>query len=103
MKKMILTAAIGFLTSMSFAQQKEIYVSGYVKTNGTVVQSHVRTAPDKSFDNNWTTKGNVNPYNGNVGTKTSPTSTSYTTRSNSTFYTTSPSTTRKKTTYNFKY
>ena len=94
---MILTAAIGFLTSMSFAQQKEIYVSGYVKTNGTVVQSHVRTAPDKSFDNNWTTKGNVNPYNGNVGTKTSPTSTSYSTRSNSTIYTNSTS--RKKTSF----
>ena len=102
MKKMILTAAIGFLTSMSFAQQKVIQVSGYLKTNGTYVEPHVRTAPDRSFDNNWTTKGNVNPYNGNVGTKTSPTSSSYSTRSNSTFYTTSPSTSRKKTTYNFK-
>ena len=34
MKKMILTVAIGFLTSMSFAQQKVIQVSGYEKTNG---------------------------------------------------------------------
>lgn len=100
---MILTAAIGFLTSMSFAQQKEIQVSGYIKTDGTIVQPHVRTAPDNSFNNNWSTKGNVNPHNGNIGTKTSPSSSSRSTQSNPTFYSTTPSNSNKKTSYTFKY
>ncbi len=47
-------------------------VRGYVKKDGTYVQPHKRSAPDGSFSNNWTTKGNVNPYTGGSGTKASP-------------------------------
>lgn len=103
MKKMFLTVAIGFLSSITFAQQKEVYVSGYVKSNGTVVQPHVRTAPDKSFQNNWTTVGNVNPYNGNVGTKTTPSNTSYNYNSTISYpaYNTSPKKSKTKSIYNF--
>jgi hypothetical protein len=48
------------------------YVNGYFRKNGTYVQGHYRTNPDNSFYNNWSTKGNVNPYTGRVGTKRPP-------------------------------
>src|SRR6185369_4788225 len=49
-----------------------VHVNGYFKSNGTYVQPHYRSAPDGNFNNNWSTKGNVNPYTGKQGTKTSP-------------------------------
>lgn len=44
-------------------------VRGYFRKDGTYVAPHKRTAPDGSFDNNWSTVGNVNPYTGKLGTK----------------------------------
>ena len=49
-----------------------VKVKGYFRKNGTYVQSHYRSDPDGSFYNNWSTKGNINPYTGKVGTKTLP-------------------------------
>jgi hypothetical protein len=53
------------------------WVAGYYRRDGTYVQSHYRTNPDNSFYNNWSTKGNVNPYTGKAGTKVPPMSTSF--------------------------
>src|SRR5438094_838732 len=44
-------------------------VRGYTKKDGTYVAPHNRSAPDGSKANNWSTKGNLNPYTGAVGTK----------------------------------
>jgi hypothetical protein len=44
-------------------------VRGYVKKNGSYVAPHRATNPDKSRANNWSHKGNVNPYTGKKGTK----------------------------------
>jgi hypothetical protein len=52
-----------------------VAVRGYVKSDGTYVQPHMRSAPDGNFSNNWSTVGNVNPYTGAVGTKTNPSGT----------------------------
>lgn len=49
-----------------------VYVHGYYRGNGTYVQPHYRSAPDGNFWNNWSTKGNVNPYTGVEGTKVTP-------------------------------
>lgn len=57
-------------TSMIFA--KNTHVKGYYKKNGTYVQPHYRSAPDGNFYNNWSTKGNINPYTGKVGSKEYP-------------------------------
>ena len=46
----------------------DTYVNGYYKSNGTYVQPHYRSDPDSSVSNNWSTKGNVNPYTGKTGT-----------------------------------
>lgn len=45
------------------------YVEGYYRKDGTYVRSHYRTDPDSSFWNNWSSKGNVNPFTGQIGTK----------------------------------
>lgn len=47
------------------------HVHSYVTKRGKVVQSHYRSHEDRSFTNNWSTKPNVNPYTGKVGTKVS--------------------------------
>lgn len=42
-------------------------VSGYTKSNGTYVQSYVRTMPNNTNWDNYSTKGNVNTYTGTTG------------------------------------
>lgn len=44
-------------------------VNGYVKKNGTYVQPHQATNPNQTQKDNWSSKPNVNPYNGKPGTK----------------------------------
>ncbi|MHA6204354.1 hypothetical protein ACXU4B_08030 [Dyella soli] len=46
-----------------------VHVSGHTTKTGTYVPAHYRTAPDQTKLNNWSTKGNVNPYTGKEGTK----------------------------------
>jgi hypothetical protein len=64
--------AVSF-SSSCFAWSKggggPVAVRGYVKSNGTYVAPHYRSAPDSSVSNNWSTVGNVNPYTGEAGTK----------------------------------
>lgn len=40
-----------------------------ITRNGTYRQGHVRTAPNNSRSDNWSTKGNVNPYTGKKGSR----------------------------------
>jgi hypothetical protein len=68
MKKLISMALISLASAMSFAQQP-VYVKTYVKSDGTIVQQHYRTAPNNTVIDNWSTYPNVNPYTGAVGTR----------------------------------
>jgi hypothetical protein len=45
------------------------YVSGHVTRTGTYVQPHHATNPNSTKLDNWSTKGNMNPYTGQAGTK----------------------------------
>jgi len=47
----------------------DVYVHGYYRKNGTYVAPYYRSAPNSTKDDNWSTKGNVNPYTGAEGTK----------------------------------
>lgn len=47
----------------------DTYVNGYTRKDGTYVQPHYRSSPDGNPYNNWSTKGNVNPYTGELGTR----------------------------------
>ena len=42
-------------------------VSGYYRSNGTHVNSHVRTMPNSTNWDNFSTKGNSNPFTGSTG------------------------------------
>ena len=72
MKKAFIFTALSILmlgfTGQSFA---DTYVNGYTKSNGTYVQGHYRSSPDSTRSNNWSTKGNTNPYTGKAGTRNS--------------------------------
>ncbi len=45
------------------------YVHGYTRSNGTYVEPYYKTSPNSSTFDNYSTKGNVNPYTGQEGTK----------------------------------
>jgi hypothetical protein len=44
-------------------------VRSYTTKKGTHVNPYHRTTPDKTKGNNYSTKGNINPYTGKKGTK----------------------------------
>ena len=47
----------------------QTHVHGYYRTDGTYVQPHWRSSPNNITYDNWSTRGNVNPYTGQVGTR----------------------------------
>lgn len=86
MKKIIATALLSLaVSSASFAQynSQSIYsngsfgsisgttetttVNGYYRNNGTYVQGHQRTNPNSTNWDNYSTRGNTNPYTGDTG------------------------------------
>jgi hypothetical protein len=42
---------------------------GYFKSNGTYVQPYYRSSPNSYKWDNWSSKGNINPFNGKKGYK----------------------------------
>jgi len=44
-----------------------VRVHGYTRKNGTHVQSQYRSDPNATRRDNWTTRGNINPYTGALG------------------------------------
>jgi hypothetical protein len=65
--KLIITAIIAAIGLSTVSA--DVYVKPYLKKNGTYVQGHYRSNPDGNFYNNWSTKGNINPYTGSYGTR----------------------------------
>ena len=69
MKKVSLFIAISlaiiFLFSTVFAG--DVRVKGYFRSDGTYVPGHYRSAPDGNPWNNYSTRGNINPYTGKPG------------------------------------
>lgn len=68
MKRLSTGAALIMALFVSTAHADN-YVSGYTKSNGTYVAPHFRSSQDNSYNNNWSVKGNTNPYTGQAGTK----------------------------------
>jgi hypothetical protein len=69
MRTILLLLLTLFLADSALAQ---VHVRGYFRKDGTYVRPHYRSNPDGNFYNNWSTKGNVNPYTGEPGTKVTP-------------------------------
>lgn len=57
-------------SSRSYARSGVIHVPGHVNRDGKYVQPYYRTHPNGTQYDNYSSKGNVNPYTGKVGTKT---------------------------------
>jgi len=68
MKRLLLSLLLGAAVAMPAMSQSSHYVRGHVTKDGTYVAPHYQTNPDSSLLNNWSTKGNVNPYTGKAGT-----------------------------------
>lgn len=74
MKKIFVTIfALLMLSSFSFSnivEARTIRVRGYYKRNtGSYVMPYYRTSPNRTKWDNWSTKGNINPFTGKKGYK----------------------------------
>lgn len=67
MKAIIALAAVAAF-STPLAAQGSHSVRGYVKKDGTYVAPHMQTNSNSTRVDNWSSKPNVNPYTGKVGT-----------------------------------
>ncbi len=70
-KKFLLSLAIAITlltASTSFIEARTIRVRGYTTRSGTYVNSYYRTSPNRYKFDNYSSKGNYNPYTGRTGT-----------------------------------
>ncbi|MEM5559027.1 hypothetical protein AAHK07_10900 [Aliarcobacter cryaerophilus] len=65
MKKTLIIVYLIFCVNL-YADQ---YVNGYSKSNGIYVKGHYKSSSNYTKNDNWTTKGNKNPYTYEKGTK----------------------------------
>lgn len=66
MKQIILVLLL-FTVFAAFADTR---VNGYYRSNGTYVQPYHKSSNNGNFYDNYSTKGNTNPYTGQPGYKT---------------------------------
>lgn len=62
----LLASVLVWGVSPAFAQ---VRVEGYYRKDGTYVAPHYRSSPNSSKSDNYSTKGNYNPYTGKKGTQ----------------------------------
>ena len=67
MRKAILALSILLASTAASADQ---YVNGYMRSDGTYVQGYYRSDANSTKLDNYSTKGNTNPYTGEPGYKT---------------------------------
>jgi len=60
----VLLISISMLTGWA-----AVHVKGYTRKDGTYVAPHMRSSPNGTTADNYSTKGNINPYTGESGTK----------------------------------
>jgi hypothetical protein len=65
MKTLILSVIFAVATVATVFGQT--YVHGYYRSNGAYVQPHYRSTPNSTNIDNWSTRGNINPYTGSIG------------------------------------
>lgn len=64
----IFVAMIGLMVLGASSASAQVQVDGYWRKDGTYVEPHYRSSPDGNTLNNYSTKGNTNPYTGEQGT-----------------------------------
>lgn len=66
--KVLALVAVAALVATPAVAQRSTSVRGHVTKNGTYVMPHVRTTPNETRTDNWSSRPNTNPYTGKVGT-----------------------------------
>ncbi len=66
---LICAVTLGMLVWGVPALAGDTYVHEYYRKDGTYVAPHYRSSPDRSYNNNWSTSPNTNPYTGRQGTR----------------------------------
>jgi len=92
MKKLVTILALTLALSLIATQCFAGWVNGYTRRNGTYVQGHYRSDPNSTVRDNYSYKGNTNPYTGATGTnyyRNSPSSEYYGTSSGNSIFNTS--------------
>ena len=64
-----LVLAVILTFSLTGAVEAATRVHGYTRSHGTYVQSHYRSSPNRVKYDNYSSKGNYNPYTGRKGYK----------------------------------
>ncbi|MCW2412957.1 hypothetical protein M2345_002716 [Sphingobium sp. B8D3D] len=67
MKRLVFLAVV--MSMACGADARSVRVKPYFKKDGTFVQGHMRTSPNRTQYDNWSTRGNFNPYTGQEGRK----------------------------------
>jgi hypothetical protein len=65
--KIITVLLLLFSATFAFAQGSH-WTNGYYRNDGTFVPGHYQTNPNGNPWDNWSTRGNYNPYTGKPGT-----------------------------------
>jgi hypothetical protein len=60
--------AIALFAASIVGAMAQVHVTGYYRKDGTYVEPHWRSNPNSTTSDNWSTRGNANPYTGEVGT-----------------------------------
>ncbi len=67
MRALLALLALCSLSGVAVAQ--DVYVHPYTRDNGTEVDGYYRTSPNSTPTDNYSYRGNENPYTGEIGTK----------------------------------
>ena len=67
MRKIFLTIFFLIVSFLTFGS--DLFIDGYYRSDGTYVKPHYRSRADNSFQNNYSSYGNTNPYTGKKGYK----------------------------------
>ena len=69
----IFALVVALFVTLTVSAAAQTHVEGYTRKDGTYVQGHWRSSPDKSPYNNYSYPGNTNPYTGKTATGNSDT------------------------------
>jgi opacity protein-like surface antigen len=67
--KRIVLCLLAIAIAMPAAGSAQVRVRGYTRSDGTYVAPHYRSSPNGTTSDNYSTRGNINPYTGQVGTR----------------------------------
>lgn len=69
MKSILLLFSLSlWFNLLAQTNSNHVYVQPYVRSNGTIVKGHYRTAPNNTNRDNFSTSPNINPYTNKLGT-----------------------------------